>query len=913
MLTSLHRTVFGVPKTLARPLFAAFVLGVVAPLESFGQGANDFIEWTGSGTNWSDSGNWNKTYKYGQLEWKGGGDSTSWNNLGNPESQWRFFFNGSKAYTLGGNQVNFFDFAGNRGGILSESSALQTINMNLSLRQTAPTAPMFTLTKGTGSITFGGTVEVTNNATSLGIGGINASSLITFNGAIGGSSSNALVIGTNALDNNTTDVGNTRVVFAGNNSFSGTTTVNAGALTISHANALGATSASTTVNSGASLRLSNGISVAGEALSLNGTGLGNNGSLVSVSGSNAYTGLITLAGTTYIGVTNSSALTVSNIAGGGNELWVVGAGTTTIAGGATNSGSGTAFVKTGSGLAVLMASNAWSGAEFIREGTVVLSNNNALGVGGTTTLGSNSVLAATLQIGQGIINSNAIDVAFGSGTKTLSYQSGSGTGSQLGSVSLNNSSLAINVTNGGTLLLGGGVSAPGEGSDESRLALDGGGTLIVTNNGSGIASTDRYQVRIGNGTMVIGAGTIIARTNVTGLGHAIDLGVDLTNGIVNAISALRASNGLTVSNSIFASSTNNQARILGASGADASVTFSGPVGLAGAALTLDASNSQTVTVSGAITNFSGTGSLIKTGTGTATLSGANTYSGATTIAGGTLQIDANSRLGNTNTTLTISNAGVLRVTSAGGITNAITIGTGNGVLSNASSGLVTYSGNISKDGTTLTSAAGSGTNVFTGVISGASANSDFVVNGGTTVFSNQMTYNGPTIITNGGTLELAVNDAIPEGSDLILGGGTLRAGNSSNGYGTSYSLGTLTLTADSTIDLGSNTDVRSIRFANSSAITWNTNAVLTITNWQGIAATTGEAGRLIFGTDTTGLSSGQLAQVYWAGPDVVSSGGMLLSNGELVPIPEPRVYAAALALLAAVGWRERKRLRRLVA
>ncbi|MGA0112045.1 MAG: hypothetical protein ACO3PN_08075, partial [Chthoniobacterales bacterium] len=62
---------------------------------------------------------------------------------------------------------------------------------------------------------------------------------------------------------------------------------------------------------------------------------------------------------------------------------------------------------------------------------------------------------------------------------------------------------------------------------------------------------------------------------------------------------------------------------------------------------------------------------------------------------------------------------------------------------------------------------------------------------------------------------------------------------------------------------------------------------------------------LLFGTG--GLTSSQLSQVYWANQTI--SGGTLLSGtGEIVPVPEPRIFAAAVALLAVVGWRERQRL-----
>ncbi|MGA0850202.1 MAG: autotransporter-associated beta strand repeat-containing protein, partial [Chthoniobacterales bacterium] len=328
----------------------------------------------------------------------------------------------------------------------------------------------------------------------------------------------------------------------------------------------------------------------------------------------------------------------------------------------------------------------------------------------------------------------------------------------------------------------------------------------------------------------------------------------------------------------------------------------------GQTLTVAETGSQTF--AGAITNAGG---LTKSGSGTLTLGGANTYGGATTVAGGTLRIDGNARLGNTTNTLTISNAGVLEITAAGTLTNAITIGAGNGVLFNSSTnGALVVAGSVVKDGTVFTSRAGSGSNVFTGVIAGTNANSDFIVDGGTTVFSNQMTYNGPTIITNGGTLVLAVDDAMPSGSDLILGGGTFRVGveNYNDNADPARTMGALTLTEDSTIDLGGfgTSGDRNLLFADSSgvAINWNTNAVLTITNWQGIANQTSAVTKLLFGTG--GLTTEQLGQIRFANQNI--NGGQLLGDsGELAPIPEAPVVWGAASLMAFVFWRERRRLR----
>jgi hypothetical protein len=105
----------------------------------------------------------------------------------------------------------------------------------------------------------------------------------------------------------------------------------------------------------------------------------------------------------------------------------------------------------------------------------------------------------------------------------------------------------------------------------------------------------------------------------------------------------------------------------------------------------------------------------------------------------------------------------------------------------------------------------------------------------------------------------------------------------------------LTLSAGSTIDLGAS----AVRFADSSVITWDAAATLTITNWRGA-----EGGGLFFGTG--GLTSAQLAQIYFA--DLGVQGAQLVGpDGELTPIPEAPVTAAAAMLVAFIVWREGRR------
>ena len=149
-------------------------------------------------------------------------------------------------------------------------------------------------------------------------------------------------------------------------------------------------------------------------------------------------------------------------------------------------------------------------------------------------------------------------------------------------------------------------------------------------------------------------------------------------------------------------------------------------------------------------------------------------------------------------------------------------------------------------------------------------------------------------IETGATAVLGSPQQLGPGTGLDLAGGTLRGGT-----GTApivENAGTLTLSANSTIDLG----VSEIHFADSSGISWATSSVLTITNWGGPVG-----GRLFFGPG--GLTGTQLAQIYFA--DIGVQGGQLVGpHGELSPIPEAPVSAAAAAVAAFIVWKERRRL-----
>ena len=110
------------------------------------------------------------------------------------------------------------------------------------------------------------------------------------------------------------------VVLAGNNTYSGSTTVTEGTLVAAHSSALGGAANGTSVTSGATLALQGDISIA-EPLVLNGTGVVEStvakGALRNLSGNNTVTGAITLNSASRI---NSDAGTLTIDVGTGNAI-----------------------------------------------------------------------------------------------------------------------------------------------------------------------------------------------------------------------------------------------------------------------------------------------------------------------------------------------------------------------------------------------------------------------------------------------------------------------------------------------------------------------------------------------------------------------------------------------------------------
>jgi hypothetical protein len=125
----------------------------------------------------------------------------------------------------------------------------------------------------------------------------------------------------------------------------------------------------------------------------------------------------------------------------------------------------------------------------------------------------------------------------------------------------------------------------------------------------------------------------------------------------------------------------------------------------------------------------------------------------------------------------------------------------------------------------------------------------------------------------------------------------------------SETVGALTLSANSEIDLGFTSGI--LRFAASNLSTWT--GTLSIYNWSGNPAG-GGTDQVFFGSNSSGLTSGQLGQInFYSGTTVGSFLGTAkftgTGDGEIVPVPEPTAVGVALGVLGLIGWRERRRLR----
>ncbi|KAA9335916.1 fibronectin-binding autotransporter adhesin ShdA [Salmonella enterica subsp. enterica serovar Enteritidis] len=282
----------------------------------------------------------------------------------------------------------------------------------------------------------------------------------------------------------------------------------------------------------------------------------------------------------------------------------------------------------------------------------------------------------------------------------------------------------------------------------SKLTKQGDGTLILSNTGNDYGDTEID-------------GGILAAKDAAALG---------TGDVTIAESATLALSQGTLDNNV-----TGEGQIV-KSGSDELIvtgdnTYSGGTTISGGTLTADHADSLGT---GAIANsgvlqvgegelentLSGSGSLVKTGTGELTLSGDNSYSGGTTIIGGTLTADHADSLG----TGAVANSGVLQV-GEGELENTLS---GSGSLVKTGTGELTLSGDNSYSGDTTIA---DGTLIAANVNALGSGNID---NSGTLMLDANGAFELANITTHtGATTALAAGSTLDAGQLTQEDGSTL--------------------------------------------------------------------------------------------------------------------------------------------
>ncbi len=190
----------------------------------------------------------------------------------------------------------------------------------------------------------------------------------------------------------------TLVLSSTENVYTGAVYVNEGVLRLASAAAAGTTAGGIRVQHGAALELSNGITIGAEALDLDGNGITNGGALRNQAGTNTYGGAIAIGASG--ARINADATTSLELTGGiatkiFQNVTIGGAGNTTVSTTAI-SGSGS-VIKDGAGNLTLSATNTYTGATNISNGTLIV--NGSISNSSLTTVASGATIAGSGTIG----------------------------------------------------------------------------------------------------------------------------------------------------------------------------------------------------------------------------------------------------------------------------------------------------------------------------------------------------------------------------------------------------------------------------------------------------------------------------------------------------------------------------------
>ena len=698
------------------------------------------------------------------------------------------------------------------------------------------------LNLGAGAVNLTGTRTVTVTANALTVGGT-----ITNTGGI-------------------TKAGAGTLVLNGANTYSGTTTVNAGTLSLGNTNAL----QNSLLDTGTSGSQVVTFDVAGN-------------NTYNVGGLQGGDALAIGANTLSVGAGGGSTTYSGAISGTGGALTKVGAGTLTLSTNSSYTGATTvsagllAYNGTNTSTAVTINSGgALGGSGSVGAVTV---NNGARIAPGNAGVGTLSVSSLTLEGGGGYnwelsnvtgtagTNWDLINVGSTSGTVTVNATSGSQftifiNGTWGGSGFSGNSSYSWTLIDAGTLtrfatdkfavntagFTGGTATGTWGFSDSS-------GNLLLSYTAPVLSSDFVWNTTSGawsaganwsgssaptNGSSLTFAGSGGASTNDNTLNNVVGITFSNTAGTYN-LSGNAFTNGSAgiVNNSSSAQTISND-MTLGAAqsfnAASGDLTFAGAISNNANLLTV--SGSSNTVLSGVV---SGTAGLTKSGTGSLTLGANNSFTGALAANGGTTLLN-----GTQDTTTVNVGGGILLLGGnnrlADGATLALSSGTVN--FGGFSDTVTTFniSGGVFTNGIATATTYGLSGGTVGGTLSGGTAN----VTGGVSLSG---VIDSTLNINIGGTLTLAAADRIANTSAVTVNAGTLATATFND------TVGSLVLTNNGSIT-GSGTITASTYALQGGTLNAGLGAGdITVTTGT---TTLGSAGRLNSASTLT-INSGQLS------------------------------------------------------
>jgi len=720
-------------------------------------------------------------------------------------------------------------------------------------------ASAFTLSGTTITLAANGTV--TNSSTSLQTitnSGIALSGASTWSAASGNLSVSSVLSGAGGV----TKTGANGLTLSASNSYTGTTTLTAGTLSLGDDAAAGT---GIFVFNGGTLQSAAGARTLANTVQLAATsGIGGASNFTftnTLTNTGAFTLNVANTGATTLGAINLS----SNATGRALTMNVTG-GPVTISGPIANGGAGAgSLVKSGTGMLTLGSANSYTGATSVFGGSLVLGAGGALPasravvVSGTLANGSATLdlngydqSIGTLQFGSTASRANAVNtVATGSATLTLggdvSYVTASGAANHPGTAFLTGHldlggatrtfSIADSANTATELQIGADISGTG------GLTKTGAGVLSLTgtnNTYTGATTISGGGVRIGSvsnlpsasniqlnggvlelaGDIPLTSGAGAGQVQWIGSGGFSTYGGDRTINLNSGADVTWGSSGFVTASGTF---------VLGSAGSNGTVTFANNIDLGGVAETVSV-NAGSAAIDAILSGTLSNGSLTVNGSGVLQLGAANTYTGSTVLQGGTLAVTNLEDGGTASSIGAGSNAasnlvlagGVLSYTGAGSRTDRLfQVGTGTsnngaaGTLDSSGSGAVAFTntgslayGQVNKSRDLTLQGSNTGENILAASIgnNGSGAVRVDKLGTGKWTLSGSNSYTDVTYIYEG-ILSAAGNAALGNTANVtVLDGATLDLNNANTGsklfyiYGAGVGNdGALTATGTSTI------------------------------------------------------------------------------------------------------------------